>query len=244
MTGSARHAALLEPCMDALHRAALDRLAVDEGTELLDIGCGTGRFLELAARRGATVAGIDATSGLVFIAQDRLPEADLIVGDVTALPYDDDRFDAVTAFHTFERVSEPGHALDQAARVARPGATVLVATAGRRGDCESTAYLDALGALVPPCDPFALADDGCLEALATAAGLSPVEREDVLCVWEFRDDDHLLQALTATGPAIAAAEAVGADLVREVIADAVEPYALSGGGYRLENTFTYLVTQV
>jgi SAM-dependent methyltransferase len=240
----ARDATLLEPGLDPLYCSALDRLGVGAGSDLLDVGCGAGRALELAARRGTNVAGIDAASGLVFIGQDRLPEVDLIVGDLGALPYDDDRFDAVTGFCAFELATDCVQALRQARRVTRPGGSVLVATYRGRERCEVAACLDGVAALVPSTDPFALSDDGVLEALAVDAGLRPVERTDVLCVWSFRDDEHALRALSSTGPAVQAAEAVGPDLVREVLADAVEPYALSGGGFRLENTFTHLVTQV
>ncbi len=45
---------------------------------LLDIGCGTGIFCEMAANRGARVSGLDASEHLLAIARERVPV--LVVG--------------------------------------------------------------------------------------------------------------------------------------------------------------------
>lgn len=57
--------------------AALDVLGVGERIRMLDIGCGAGRALRLAADRGAEVAGLDAAPGLLDYAHpiDALQEA-------------------------------------------------------------------------------------------------------------------------------------------------------------------------
>ena len=57
-----------------------------------------GLAVELATLRGARGAGIDASPRLLAIARDRNPEADLRVGDMNALPWDDGSFDVVTSF--------------------------------------------------------------------------------------------------------------------------------------------------
>ena len=57
-----------------------------------------GLALELAALRGASVAGIDASDRLVAVAQDRVPGGDVRVGDMHALPWEDHSFDVVTSF--------------------------------------------------------------------------------------------------------------------------------------------------
>ena len=59
------------------------------GDRLLDVACGAGLAVELAAARGATCAGIDASPRLVAVARDRVPEADLRVGDMHELPWAD-----------------------------------------------------------------------------------------------------------------------------------------------------------
>ena len=68
---------------------------------MLDVGCGTGAFLRVAADHGATVCGLDASAALLEIARERVPEADLFQGDLQHLPYVDDSFDAVCGFNSF-----------------------------------------------------------------------------------------------------------------------------------------------
>ena len=62
-----------EPMCTPFYEAVLDTTGVRPGTALLDIGCGGGFALLLAARRGATVAGLDATPALLDIARERVP---------------------------------------------------------------------------------------------------------------------------------------------------------------------------
>ena len=62
---------------------ARDKLLEDlrAGERLLDIGCGSGELLQLAAERGAEVAGLDAAPRMIVIARERLPEAHLRFGE-------------------------------------------------------------------------------------------------------------------------------------------------------------------
>ena len=86
-------ATLSEPTNTREYVAMHHRLGVGAGDRLLDLACGAGLALELAALRGASCAGIDASPRLLAVAQDRSPEADLRVGDMNALPWDDASFE-------------------------------------------------------------------------------------------------------------------------------------------------------
>jgi ubiquinone/menaquinone biosynthesis C-methylase UbiE len=97
------------------YEAALN--AAGLGERVLDVGCGTGVFLRLCADRGAAVAGIDATEPLLARARTRVPEADLRLGDMQALPFPDTAFDLVTGFTSFFYADDPLTALREAARV-------------------------------------------------------------------------------------------------------------------------------
>jgi ubiquinone/menaquinone biosynthesis C-methylase UbiE len=70
-----------------LFEAVLDAARVGRGTRMLDVGCGAGLALVLAVERGATVSGLDVSLGLLGVARDRLPEADLRDGDMESLPF-------------------------------------------------------------------------------------------------------------------------------------------------------------
>lgn len=66
--------------------AALDLAGVGPGVRVLDLGCGDGQVLVAAARRGATVAGVEADADLVAEAREHLAEvgvdADICQGDL------------------------------------------------------------------------------------------------------------------------------------------------------------------
>src|ERR1700735_5763983 len=57
--------------------ALLPRLGVGPGTSLLDVACGSGLAIRVAAGMGAGVAGIDAAAELVAGGCDRTPTAEL-----------------------------------------------------------------------------------------------------------------------------------------------------------------------
>jgi SAM-dependent methyltransferase len=90
-------ATLSEPSNCREYVALHHRLGVDAGARLLDIACGAGLALELAALRGARCAGIDASPRLVAVAADRNPDADVRVGDMNDLPWTEGSFDVVTS---------------------------------------------------------------------------------------------------------------------------------------------------
>lgn len=69
-TGWARFA---EPHTRPLVEAVLAATGVTAGTRLLDVGCGSGLLLEIAAARGAAVTGLDVSPGLLAAAHDACP---------------------------------------------------------------------------------------------------------------------------------------------------------------------------
>jgi SAM-dependent methyltransferase len=235
-----------EPKVLALYESVLEQLPIGEGTRLLDVGCGAGLFLRLAAQRGADVAGIDGDATFVELARERVPNAEVVVGDMETLPHDDECFDVVTGFDAFQLASDPGRALREAARVARPGGAVVIASWGRPEHCEAARYVNAVaGRLAPsaagPLGPFALSDARAISSFAAAAGLSPGARHDVPCVWNYADDEQLLAALRSTRFAVKAIAAAGEERVTAAILQSVAPYRMSSGDYRLENVFSYLI---
>ena len=110
-----------EPMCTPFYQAALDATGVGPGTALLDIGCGGGFALLLAARRGATVSGLDATPALLDIARERVPAAVLAVGDLEdPLPFEPGGFDVVTAFNSIQYAADPVAAVKNMSQLVRP----------------------------------------------------------------------------------------------------------------------------
>jgi SAM-dependent methyltransferase len=241
-------AELAEPVQQPFFEAALDALEIGAGTRLLDAGCGSGLALVLASQRGAVVSGLDASPGLLEIARERLPEAELREGDLEALPFEDDSFDAVTAFNSVQYASDPTAALRELKRVAVAGSPVAVTTWGAPEQCEMRAVLGAIGSLLPPpppgaAGPFALAAPGALEALIESAGLVPERAIDVPTPYVHADIDTAIRAHLASGPARRAIEHAGAEATREAIGQVCETARRDDGSVGFENVFKVVVAR-
>ncbi len=121
--------------------------AIDPGTHVLEVGCGTGELATMIAARGATVLAFDASEKMVAEARDRMAreglEEKVTVQSmaVTAMDrLDAASFDAVVATLVLSELTrdEERYALRHAVRVLRPGGRLLLAdevvprTTGRR----------------------------------------------------------------------------------------------------------------
>ncbi|TVP45521.1 MAG: class I SAM-dependent methyltransferase [Gemmatimonadales bacterium] len=90
---------------------------------LLDLGCGTGRNLPLAAP-GTRAIGMDPDEGMLRAARRRAPGVPLVRARAEALPFRDDAFQVVVSSLVFCSVDDPGRGLGEVARVLAPGGTL------------------------------------------------------------------------------------------------------------------------
>jgi ubiquinone/menaquinone biosynthesis C-methylase UbiE len=115
----------------------VEALGPRPGRRVLDAGCGRGEVLLACARRGAEVAGVDYSEDAVEITRETLrkfPQADIRLGDVTALPWPDGTFDRILFSDVIEHLDAPQTvpALRELRRVLRPDGFLLVHTAPNR----------------------------------------------------------------------------------------------------------------
>jgi SAM-dependent methyltransferase len=240
-------AELQEPYLEPAFAAALDALGVSEGTRLLDVGCGAGRALRLAADRGAEVSGLDAAPGLLDIARRRVPGARLVHGELQTLPFSDAEFDAVSGFNSFQYAADPIAALREARRVTRPGGRILALVWSPAEMCELAPHLQSLGALMPPPPPgapgpFALCGRDALGEFFATADLDIAEIRDVPCTFAYPDTDTAIAALSSAGPVIRVAEHAGTDAVRADIASFLSGHVRADGTYAINNPFRYALS--
>lgn len=239
-------AEIVEPFARPLYEAVFEAAGVEAGTRLLDVGCGSGLAMQLAAQRGAHVAGLDAAEASLEIARERTPEGDFRAGEMEDLFWVDNTFDVVTGFNTFQYAADVVNALREARRVARPGGRVAMAVWGRAEDCETVALVAALGKLLPPPPPgapgpFALSAPGRVEALLEQANLSPLTSGEVDCPFAYPDLETAVRGNLSSGPSAAAIRKAGVEAVQQAIAVALAPFRTSEGGYRQRNRFRYVI---
>src|SRR6185437_7126756 len=200
-----------------VYEAALRCVHVAPGDRVLDVGCGTGVFLRMCADRGASVSGLDAAAGLLELARHRVPEADLRLADLQALPYSDDAFDVVTGFTSFFFADDMVAALREAARVARPGAPVVIQAFGRPEQCALEAVKLAIAAYRPGGTEEQYWRPGIVDEIATTAGLRIERSFDTTYAYAYANDDALAEAMLAAGGAAAVAGPDNESALREDI---------------------------
>jgi SAM-dependent methyltransferase len=106
---------------------------------VLDLGCGSGRLTLELARRGAATTGVDTSAKALAAARHRARTAGVDVTFAHAdmnerLPFADRAFAAVTSRLALMIARDPVATLREAARVVRPGGTVVTAVWARIED--------------------------------------------------------------------------------------------------------------
>ncbi|NJK88013.1 MAG: class I SAM-dependent methyltransferase [Myxococcales bacterium] len=132
---------------DIMRRMAIPPIvrASSKGTapRILDVGCGTGRFLKqlCAALPTMRATGLDMSPFYVKEAARTLadvPEVSLVVDDAESMPFRDEAYDVVSSvflFHELPRQTRRAVAKEMA-RVVRAGGTVVVCDSAQRRDSE------------------------------------------------------------------------------------------------------------
>jgi SAM-dependent methyltransferase len=110
-----------------------------DAARVLDAGCGDGRrtiATLLDADPSLDVVGLDVSRVQLGLARDAVPASRLVQADMTALPFREGVFDAVSAYHSVFHVPREEHPAVYAefARVLRSGGRVLATVGGSRSE--------------------------------------------------------------------------------------------------------------
>ncbi len=116
---------------DRLWRMATTKaISPRKGMRVLDLAAGTGTSSAAIAQHGAHVVAADFSEGMLAEGRKRHGGNDLIEfvwADATALPFEDDSFDAATISYGLRNVSEPRKAIAEMKRVVKPGGRIVIA---------------------------------------------------------------------------------------------------------------------
>jgi ubiquinone/menaquinone biosynthesis C-methylase UbiE len=124
------------PDADLLRDLAAD---LPDGARVLDVGCGDGRRTLATLHDAAPsldVTGLDFSRVQLGLAREAVPGAALVQADMTALPFADGVFDAISAYHAVFHVPREEHPRVYAefARVLRPDGVVLATVGSSRSE--------------------------------------------------------------------------------------------------------------
>ena len=105
--------------------------SIGQGSEVADVGTGTGFVAAGLATRVKRVIGIDNASAMLRVARENLDalsvsNAELLVGDLAGLPLADNSVDAAFANMVLHHAIDPVAMLEEMARIVRPGGTIVI----------------------------------------------------------------------------------------------------------------------
>ena len=109
--------------------ALLECVAGREAPIVLEVGCGTGNYLEAVGTiTGADVHGIDPSSEMLERLRERLPEAKIERASAEGLPFENDSFDLIYSVDVIHHVLDRPAYFREARRVLKQGGTVCTVT--------------------------------------------------------------------------------------------------------------------
>ena len=227
--------------------AMFSGLGVAPGIDLLDIACGSGLAVRVAAGMGARVGGIDAAEELIAVARARTPSADLRVGSMFELPWPDVSFDAAISINGIWGGCEA--ALAAAFRVLRPQGTFAMSFWGFGPPLDLRRCFKIFAAASPEAHSSSMrrlnniAVPGVAEDMLAGAGFDVVERSSRTSVVEWPDPEIAWRAMASVGPAVPALRHGDVAAIQRDVLAALEPCRDERGVYRFENDHQYVVAR-
>lgn len=108
------------------------------GARLIDIGCGTGKYLERLAPYFEEAIGVDVSEQMLAVAARRVAGRKLVRGEAAKLPIDSVSADLVLSTRMLSHVAEPRQTIGEMVRVLRRGGLLILSDIATEHDYEHT----------------------------------------------------------------------------------------------------------
>ena len=182
----------------------LDVARVGPGTRVLDVATGPGYVAAEAARRGATVCGVDVAKAMVDRASAEHPDVEFRRADAQSLPFEEGSFDAVVGNFGLPHFGRPELAVAEGVRVLAPGGWLALTTWDVPAEMRMFGvFLEAVGeagagppdGLPPGPDVFRFSDEGEFRRLFEAQALVDVDVRRIAFTHPVRSFEDFWRAL-------------------------------------------------
>ena len=241
-------ASIQEPTGDSGYEHALQSLKIKPTQTLLDVGCGTGYFSDLAYKQGVDVTGIDASEEFIKQAKKRNTEINFSSGEMEELPFEDNTFDFVCGFNSYQYAANIKNALSEAKRTLKDKGKLVVMIWGNKEDCEAFTYLKAIGRLLPPpplgaAGPFALSENRLLEKTLEEVGFKIIGNNDVSAIWDYPSAEIAVRGLLSAGPVAKAINNSSFEKVYDAVAADIQAYIQQNGSVIYKNKYRVVICE-
>ncbi|MCS5637836.1 MAG: methyltransferase domain-containing protein [Myxococcota bacterium] len=238
---------------------AMERLGVQPGDSVLDVGCGCGHTTHELGRRvgdAGRALGMDLSAPMLELARGAgVKNVEFRAADVQSEDLGEDLYDGIFSRFGVMFFADSGAAFANLRRALRPGGRMVFVCWQEIG---KNPWMAVPGAAVAPLvempprpsphapGPFAFADAERVRGLLTSAGFSKAEYEGLersLTIGRGMSRDELVNFSLQMGPAGAAMREADESLrgqLRAAVDEAIEPY-LAGGGLEMESA-TWIFT--
>jgi ubiquinone/menaquinone biosynthesis C-methylase UbiE len=116
-----------EKYWDSFEKDALKKwIEKSAGKNVLDAGAGTGRLSVKLADAGAEVTALDISPDMLAILNQKAPEIETVVGDMEAMPFEDESFDMVFSSLAMVHLKKIEPFMDECYRVLKDGGLFIL----------------------------------------------------------------------------------------------------------------------
>lgn len=109
---------------------------LDEADSVLDVGCGTGLFLDEIIEKGKFVVGTDFSFKMLAKAEKQTNFASLVLADADNLPFQDGIFDAVVSLTLLQNMPDPTRTVREMSRVIKPEGKLVLTSLRKKHSVE------------------------------------------------------------------------------------------------------------
>jgi len=156
------------------HMNVVEFSRIEPGATVMEIGAGTGNFLDLFSGFASQLIAVDVTEQMLRTAKDSFASMSLVMGDGVRLPIRSRSIDLVTCAQMLHHVHEPLPLLKEMRRVTAANGGVLVVDQAAPESYEQTAFMNQLEAIRDPSHASSRSPSS-LRVLLQSAGLEVVD---------------------------------------------------------------------
>jgi SAM-dependent methyltransferase len=244
-----RHVGRYGPTLSAAHIAAA---GIRPGQRVLDVGCGPGPLTQalVAAVGDGSVAALDPSPSFVAACRERVPNADVRLGEAEALPFAEGEFDVALSQLVVNHMADPEVGAGEMRRVVRPGGTVSSCVWDYAEGMEMLrAFFDAALEIDPDAPDegrlMRFCREGELGELWASGGLTDVETGALWSIGEYAGfDDYWEPFTTGLGPSGAYCASLDPARQEELRAACFRRLGSPAGGFTLRARAWYATGRV